>query len=318
MLKDVLAGLNARKLASSVLLIVGLVFIGYLVGRSWEQIVELSVSVNWLQFVLSMLVGIAGTIASSMMFKVLLAKHGFDLASGAAHRLFFYGQVAKYVPGKIWAILYQIAAIDRQGASVGVASANLDLMLISVLVNLSMATAIILAPEYIYIAIVVALAGVLVTLWASGSRLTGRLLRAVLPKSYVQGYELTSPDWRSMFVGVFAYYVVVFVTSLLSYYLMMNAVFGFGLLDSATYMAYLVLAWVVGVFAFLVPAGLGVRELVFISFGVAMNGNIPIELLASIALISRVWQIAQDLLTAVAVLAGAAVDSVSRRYDSAL
>ncbi|HED12103.1 MAG TPA: hypothetical protein ENI62_00325 [Gammaproteobacteria bacterium] len=283
---------------SLVLLVSGLVFILFLVQRSWGQLVELLRQADWLLFVVSIFVGITGILASSMLFRILLKKYGLDVPSGLAHRIFFYGQVAKYVPGKIWGIMYQVAAVGKQGASIGITSANLDLMLVSIFMNLSIAAALIVFPVSMLGAVGILLSGAAMALVASGSHFSGEVFRRLIPKSYVQSPVLSPPDWKVLSVKVGAYFVTVFVTSLLSYYLMMNAVFGFTLQESATYMAYLILSWVVGVFAFLVPAGVGVRELVFITVGTTMMDGISIELLVSIALISRCWQIAQDLVVA--------------------
>ncbi len=293
---------RTKKLASLVLLVSGLVFILFLVQRSWGQIVELLGQANWLLFVVSVFVGITGTLASSMLFRVLLEKHGLYLPSDTTHRIFYFGQVAKYVPGKVWGILYQIAAVDKQGASVGVTSTNLDLMLVTILTNVSIAVALLVAPVTVPGSIGILLLGILMALVVSASPATGKLLRRLMPKTYVQGPALSSPDWKALFFRIGTYYIVVLITDVLSYFLMMNAVFGFTLQESTNYMAYLLIAWVAGVFAILVPAGVGVRELVFIGFGVTMMTNVSIELLGSIAVISRIWQITQDLVVAAIVL----------------
>ncbi|HED13184.1 MAG TPA: hypothetical protein ENI62_05935 [Gammaproteobacteria bacterium] len=287
---------------SLVLLVSGLVFILFLVQRSWGQLVELLRQADWLLLVVSIFVGITGTLASSMLFRMLLEKHGLPLPSGLAHRIFYYGQVAKYVPGKVWGILYQIAAVDKQGASVGVTSTNLDLMLVSILTNVSIAVALLVAPVTVLGSVGVLLLGILMALVASASPITGDLLRRLMPKTYVQGPVHSPPDWTALFFRISAYYVVVLITGVLSYFLMMNAVFGLTLQESTNYMAYLLIAWVAGVFAVLVPAGVGVRELVFIGFGTTMMANVSIELLGSIAVISRIWQITQDLVVAAIVL----------------
>jgi uncharacterized membrane protein YbhN (UPF0104 family) len=54
------------------------------------------------------------------------------------------------------------------------------------------------------------------------------------------------------------------------------------------------LAWVVSVFAIVMPAGIGVREVVFLL--IAGGGNdYPAGLLVTIAIVSRFWQLTVDI-----------------------
>jgi uncharacterized membrane protein YbhN (UPF0104 family) len=60
-------------------------------------------------------------------------------------------------------------------------------------------------------------------------------------------------------------------------------------------------AWVVSVFVFIVPAGIGVREAIFLSGSFALMPEINIEITASIAIFTRVLQVLQELLGVAAV-----------------
>ena len=59
--------------------------------------------------------------------------------------------------------------------------------------------------------------------------------------------------------------------------------------------ALLLLSWVGGVIAFVFPAGIGIRELIFFALGSAVAGAPSPELMAGVALASRLVQILVDV-----------------------
>ncbi|MBE9563224.1 MAG: hypothetical protein IMF12_10225 [Proteobacteria bacterium] len=75
----------------------------------------------------------------------------------------------------------------------------------------------------------------------------------------------------------------------------MFAVFNFSMVQSANYIAYLGIAWIVGVLSFFIPGGMGVRELVFVILANSVSNEVSLEMLSSIAVISRFWIILQEL-----------------------
>ncbi len=99
-----------------------------------------------------------------------------------AHRLFFYGQIAKYVPGKIWGILYQATSVNQKGASSSIAAANLDLMVISILSYLFLGMSLLASSVSMTLAATVFLLGLCVTILASRSALSGKLVGWVMSK----------------------------------------------------------------------------------------------------------------------------------------
>lgn len=295
--------LSNRRLISLILLFAGIGFIVVLAGRSWSQIATYLMSANWILLALSCVAGIASMVVTSVFFYYLLEKHALNLSMGDVHRLFFYGQIAKYVPGKVWGILYQTASVNQKGAAHSITAANFDLMLISIISNLFLGIALVASGVSIPLAIIIFLLGLYVTVVVSRSMLAGKLIDWTMRKLGKQGVaehgENNSPTDRVM--PVILYYSMICVTGVLAYYLMMFSVFSFSFSDVVAYIGYLILAWVAGVFIFLAPAGMGVRELVFISFGAFMDSGISVDMLAIIAVVSRFWQVFQELGAAAAV-----------------
>jgi len=266
-------------------------------AHSWKQIAILLASANIALLALSCVIGIASMIVTSLFFHHLLDKHALPLPIGDVHRLFFFGQVAKYVPGKIWGILYQITSINKDGASRGIAAANLDLMVISILSNLSLGMVLLAYSINQFLAAATFFLGLYATVLTSRSILSGKVVGWILSKftrDRATQFRQTGPS-KNKVTPVILYYVLISITGVLAYYLMMNAVFSFSFHHVIVHIAYLILAWVVGVFLFLVPAGIGVRELVFIAFGKYLGVGESVDTLATIAVVSRFWQVFQEL-----------------------
>jgi len=295
--------LSPRKIASIVLLAVGIVFVLVLLAGSWEQIATLLQSANWLLLSMSAVVGIATMVATSVFFRYLLIKHAMELPVGDVHKMFFYGQIAKYVPGKIWGILYQTASVNRKGAAQSIGAANFDLMIVSLITNFSIAVTLIAGQASVYLAMAMFFAGMYAAVFATRSAVAGKAIGWLVNKigaTPAQEGEIKFASEAGI-VPVVNYYCLMWFAGLLAYYLMMHAVFSFTLAEVLAIVAYLILAWVVGVFAFVVPGGVGVRELVFIAFGTWMMPGVEVEMLATIALVSRFWQVLQELGAAAAV-----------------
>ena len=72
-------------------------------GTLWHELQKLSVPVVVLAFV----AGLAGLISSMMVWREVLADLGSRLSIPEAWRIFFIGQLSKYIPGSIWPILAQ-------------------------------------------------------------------------------------------------------------------------------------------------------------------------------------------------------------------
>lgn len=286
-----------RQLISLVLLLSGIGFIVVLIGHSWAQIEALLFSASWTLLALSCIVGITSMVVTSLFFHYLLDKHALQLPMGDTHRLFFYGQIAKYVPGKIWGILYQATSVSRKGASSSIAAANFDLMVISVLSNLALGVALVASRFSMTLAALVFLSGLYVTVLASRSVLSGKLIGWALNKlgmsHAAESGEINPPVNKAM--PVILYYVMICSTGVLAYFLMLHAVFSLSFSDVVAYIGYLILAWVAGVFLFLAPAGMGVRELIFIAFGTYLDTGVPVDTLVIIAVVSRFWQVFQEL-----------------------
>ncbi|NKB38877.1 MAG: hypothetical protein GKR93_17225 [Gammaproteobacteria bacterium] len=285
-----------KELIRRVLFLAGLLFVFSLVWKSWEEIRNLLESVKPMLFILSILVGLFGTLTVSVFFNRLLAKNGVILSDRLAVKIYLVGQIAKYIPGKIWGIAYQISHVAGAKAATGVVLANMENMFI--VIYMTSLTALILLSifvEYFYTLgiVVLGIAGFLFIYR------TGIILRIVKLLLQVIGQQNFAPEAgeckKPGYIEGFVFCLVFCSAYAFSYILMLEAVFDHTYSEAFIYIALLSVAWIGGVLTILVPAGMGVRELIFVAFASQVIPEQSMESVVFIAVVTRFWQLIQEL-----------------------
>ncbi len=83
-------------------------FIGWAVARQWPRVAEVIGELTPTSVLLSGITAAAGIWFSFLCWRAILADLGSRVPTTAGMRIFFVGQVGKYVPGKVWPILTQV------------------------------------------------------------------------------------------------------------------------------------------------------------------------------------------------------------------
>ncbi|MDW5324602.1 lysylphosphatidylglycerol synthase domain-containing protein [Plantactinospora sp. KLBMP9567] len=116
-----------RRIAQVAVTTAFLGLVGWSVASRWDEVPavldELSVS----GLLLAGLAAVAGALCGCLAWRAILADFGAELPLGGAARIFFVGQLAKYLPGKVWPILVQ-ARLGRAYGVPGRASAAAALL----------------------------------------------------------------------------------------------------------------------------------------------------------------------------------------------
>lgn len=271
--------------------------VAYLVGR-WPQIVDGFARMSPAHLVLGVLTCMVGLWCSSMSWRAVLSGLGSPLPVPAASRVYFLGQLGKYVPGSIWPIVAQAELSSEYGVPrTRAAVATLTQMLVSVVVGGITAT----------IGLLVAAPGALTTYWwllpvvlAGAASLApavfGRLLRLV-------GRVLRRPvhevaDGRGMLISA-AWSAAMWLAFGVHLWLLLGGPGRGGASLLVTSTGAYALAWVVGFLVVVLPAGAGAREgalVLVLTPGVAEGDAL------AVALVSRVVMLVGDV-----ALAGGAV-----------
>jgi hypothetical protein len=247
-------------------------------------------------FVEAIGVGIIANAAIAIAFGDMVGKYAPDVATRKRITAFYYAQVAKYIPGRIAALMVQRSVLSGPHATTATLASNLELTAISCWLCGGAAAALLVWPyskagaTILTIAAVAIGAGLMmVDWWRVLSPLMSKLgkgrginasIRALREASTLRATILSS--------------AMLVLPVISSYLLLVN---GMGTDHGAALQlsAMLLLSWIGGLLAFIFPAGIGIREFIFFALGGALAHSPEPALMAAIALASRIVQILIDI-----------------------
>ncbi|SFI09450.1 hypothetical protein SAMN05216275_101116 [Streptosporangium canum] len=97
-----------KRLVRIAFLAVALGFGAWVVARQWEEIRAGFARLSWQSLVLSLVAVVAALCSGMMTWRALLADLGSPLPFRPAAKVFFVGQLGKYIPGSLWPVLAQM------------------------------------------------------------------------------------------------------------------------------------------------------------------------------------------------------------------
>jgi glycosyltransferase 2 family protein len=276
---------------------------GYWVGDHWPGVAAALGRLGFLAVGAALLSVLAALVATMEQWRLLLAGLGSPLPRRAAARIFFIGQLGKYVPGSVWPVLAQMElGTAHQVPRHRSAAASVLTMLLSLLAGLLVAlvTLPFVPGSRSYRWVFLAAPVLLVCLQP-------RVLNPVLDRllRVARRPPLDQPLGGRAIAGALAWAVGSWVLFGLQIWLLATRLglpYGKGALLALGGFAF---AWSVGFVIVFVPVGAGVRDVLLAAM---LSPLIGAGAATATALVSRVVMTAGDLITA-AVAAG-----FSRRY----
>lgn len=299
MLRNITVGkatIFSRQAGQRVLLVIGVAFIGALIVKSWDELGRVLNDTDLFLFFISILVAFIGNFLSAVLLHTLFIKYEIDVNARKASLLFFWSQVTKYVPGKIWPIVYQVTAVNSEDKAGSVILANVDMMAAAIVTTGAVSVALMLSRigwMYSVIAMTIGLIACLLICRGYWWRLLVRVSLRVLP---LDRANVPDHPGKASVVVICVYYIGFALTFVGSGTLMLLAVFGLSGREAMQLIAHQGLSWIMGVVAFVVPAGMGVREAAFIWLGATVSKTISVESLAAMAIVFRAWYLLQEIL----------------------
>ncbi|NIB40031.1 hypothetical protein HBA55_10560 [Pseudomaricurvus alkylphenolicus] len=277
------------------LFLIGLGFLVLLSRDSWTTLTTSLHRADVSIFVGSVLVGVLGNFTLAIYFNRLLRKYGVEIGDRLAIKMYVVGQIAKYIPGKIWGVVYQSSHLPDTKGVKGIVVANIELMLVSLGMTLVIAASLFSSGVNLPLSVFIVVIGLMAFLYlysldlvSISARFLPRRWQQLLTSDSHQTFE-TSLKEGSVFFSLF------FLSYTMSNILMLKAIFGLDIGEASVYTALLALSWVAAALTLVVPAGMGVRELIFIGGAGWVLPEIPADVLISVAVLVRGWQVLQEL-----------------------
>ena len=283
----------------------------------WPQVRATWLGLAWSSVLLSVLAALAGMVANTMAWRAAVDDLGQRVSVSAALRICLVGQLGKYIPGSIWAYVLQVELGKRAGlpraraflatlitVGLGVTTA-LGVGLLSLpslrkatdIADFSYAESVRVALWIVVIlfpiALICAIPRVLTVLVQLALRL---LRRSSLQRRLTWPGVLHVVGWSALGYSMFGVHL----------WLLANAQAAPGVEGLLRSIGSFAIAMTVGMFAFLSPSGLGVREAVLVATlapFLATTGGVGAAM--GIALASRlIFTIADVLAAGLAAMSG--------------
>lgn len=282
---------TATNTARWVLLVLVIAFATYQVVHQWNSFSVALRSVNVLSLVVSFLFVLAGQAAGTLSWQTLLEDLGPPVGIRRASQVFLVGQLGKYVPGSVWAYLLQMELGRRYGIGrTRVFTAGMLAVGIAVVTSLGLGLA----------ALPVLISGHRDVLWlylllpVGLACLHPRILSflAALVFKAVRRNPLEHQLRKRVVARSALWSVLSYVCFGIHLWLLVNALVDPGFRALTICIGAMAVALTTGLFAFLLPSGIGVREVVLVA---AMANFLSTPSATAMALLSRVLFIFADL-----------------------
>lgn len=275
--------------------------IAWFVIASWADVSAAIGSLDWWLVAASVVFAVAGITCGMLSWRACMRALGADLPLGASASSYFVGQLAKYVPGSVWAVLAQADLAAKHGIGRSVtAAASLAQMLVSVLSGMVVGgIGLLLAGSEVLVSywwIVPASLLSAIALWPPLLQRVLRLAGRVLRRDALREVDvrtrpiLAAIAWCAlMWVWFGAHFALLIVP--------FSQDPGTLLLAGAAY----AFAWVAGFVIIFLPAGAGAREGVLV---LALGAAVGLPTALSMALVSRFAMLLGDVVVAAVGWAG--------------
>jgi glycosyltransferase 2 family protein len=285
----------------------------YAVVTRWDEVSHHLQQIGWMRAILCVPAMLAGLICGMRAWRSILTGLGSDLSTRPAARIYFVGQLGKYLPGSVWPVLAQME-LGRDHDVPRRRSAGALVVAIVV----SLATALIITGVTIpfvdgarhpalwrLVAAVPVCAALLVprVLWACLRRVPVLKLGSTLPPVLPNRAMAAAAAWATLGWLSYGAHVALLAAAF--------DVHGTATLLVASLGGY-ALAWSAGLMAFVLPAGAGARDVTLV---LALSAVLPTNPAIAVAVVSRVVTTVCDL--ALAASAGAVSAATSARHLAA-
>lgn len=275
--------------------------------KNWNKIGEFQYEINWFYLSLSFLSLFGALFFLPLSLKNIVKVLGYEISIKKMCSVLFYSQIAKYIPGGIWAYVGRVYLYRKEGMSATDAPVCVFLETLLVLLSGTFVFFVsllfldkipsIASIEYIrwipneYINEIWII--VVITLFLLMHPKILNILTGLIPMRISRNRDKLKFDYNYFSLLRPAFFLVLFWLGMgLGFWLLIRTLFYIDVFLLPLAIGTYVLAWIIGFLAFFTPGGLGVRETVLV---LMLNLYLPVYISAVLAILSRVWWIIGEL-----------------------
>jgi uncharacterized membrane protein YbhN (UPF0104 family) len=271
-------------------------FIGRSLVVNWDELSQVELHFDIALLVLSMVILFLWMLGQALIWHLLTVTNGVGIRPTRAIAAWFYSQLGKYLPGKIFLYLGRLHFYVREGKGAGPVTVAFGVEMVGnfaasiFMVLVAVMTADVPALDPYRWLLVVALIGLLASLHP---RLIGWLVALAAKVLRRKPFQITMGYGQLLrYVGL---YVVNWLVFGLALYVFIRSFYPLEF-SSIVYLAgAFSFASMVGILAVFAPSGLGVREGVLAVF---LNQVMPTSVALVVSVATRLWLTVIELLSA--------------------
>jgi len=280
--------------ARRVLIGIALAAVGYAVFSEWGTVSSTLRTLSWGSLVLSCMALVAGLLAATVGWQIVLDDLGPPVGLRRAGQILLVGSLGKYLPGSVWAYVLQMELGRKAGVPrARILTASIVQTVVSVVASLmlgilALPTVLKQSPDAVWLYALLP-AGLAVLYPPVLARLVDTGLR-VLRRSGLErpiGYATVGKTLVCALVsyGLFGIHL----------WLLAGAWSGIGPIGILMCAGAIAMGLTVGLFAFILPSGVGLREAVVVA---VLSNVMPPARAVAVALVSRLIFTFGDVATA--------------------
>ncbi|WP_243049586.1 hypothetical protein [Dyella sp. RRB7] len=277
-------------------LILGFGFMAWLLSQLLRDPALLKSHFDMCGALAAVTVGVIGNLIVAIAFSDMVSKSAPSISFERRISAYYYSQLAKYIPGQIAALLIQRSILAGPRASTATIMSNVELMIISCWLCGSAAVVLLAHTVSNAGAMFIAVVAVAIGTWLirkDWQPVVQQLIRLIpryrtLHHAYPEAQCISLPRSIALSTGML-------VLPTASSYILLTLGMNIDYTAALPLTVSLMLAWVAGVLAFVFPAGIGIRELVFYLLGKTLASTPGAELMAEVAIASRLVHVLMDI-----------------------
>lgn len=289
-----------KKFIKYIILIVIIYYFIFYVFVNWNKIDEYKYETDWFYLSISILLLLVSFYFLPLSLRNIVGIFKCKISFKKICIILFYSQFAKYLPGGVWGYVGRVYLYKKEGMSAGDASKSVLLETLLVLVSgifISFGSLFFIdklpSPGWIdniYIrsgGLLISIVLIIIMHPKILNSLLGMMPTIIIKNKVRFDYDYLSLLKPTLYLVIFWLGVGISFWFLIRSFIYVDS----GLLPMTT--CAFIISWVIGLFVFFTPGGIGTREAVLI---VLLNLHLPVYISAFIAVMARIWWVMGEII----------------------
>ncbi|UCE17505.1 MAG: flippase-like domain-containing protein [Gemmatimonadota bacterium] len=261
--------------------------------RNWDALRDYEWNLDYIRLCISFLFLFLALTCMVQIWRYILSTLGSHLPFKASWRIWFFSNLGRYLPGKVWQIMGMVYLCEKENVPkvrtftaivLGLSLFSLSGLLLMYAYILMSGT--VQFAQYTYVFLFFIPCCVVVLYPSVFEKILNFLLR-LFKKERIE----IRIRFKTM-VTLFLLYVLIWGVYGLAFFLFVNSVYPVSYRHFPDFVCIFSASYVIGLLAVFVPAGIGVRESILTTF---LSFLIPIHFATVVALLARLWFTAGEL-----------------------